>query len=503
MALEIDYHIGSDYPVLSAYMQCRTPVSIIRGPRASGKTFGSAQRCLMHMCEQEPNDRGIRHTRGMVTRDSYAELNNTTIKDFMDVFRELVDFNQGSTGTPTARTKSGVKLEDGTALDGEVIFQSSGVVDAEERVKGYQLTYAWFNEMSGTNRGFLSNTRAALGRYPSHAAGGVSCTWRGMFGDTNSFDDTHWLFDLLAHPPQGWSCFHQPGGLIDSGQVDARGRKVWLANPKAENLHWLSGGSQWYLETSAGESDEYIRVLLANEYGFYVDGMPVHPWYVDSVHCAPAEFEPDLRLSVIAGADFGRTPAATLWQYHPGPGRWSCFDEMTSENMSASIFGPELKRYIDRRYPGAQLRGFGDPAGDRAGQTVETTPIDIMRAAGIPMRPAPSNVVALRRAAITNPARRLCMDGRPALLISPRAKMLRKGLMGGFCYRRLKVGGTQYTEEPDKNQYSHVVESAEYALLGAGEGREALRPQEPQLRAERDRRMAEADLAFQYNELEY
>ena len=95
------------------------------------------------------------------------------------------------------------------------------------------------------------------------------------------------------------------------------------------------------------------------------------------------------------------------------------------------------------------------------------------------------------------------MDGRPALLISPRAKMLRKGLMGGFCYRRLKVGGTQYTEEPDKNQYSHVVESAEYALLGAGEGREALRPQEPQLRAERDRRMAEADLAFQYNELEY
>lgn len=484
---EIDYEIGSDYPVLSAYMQSRTPVSIIRGPRGSGKTFGSAQRCLMHMMEQEPNERGIRHTRGMVTRDSYAELHNTTIKDFMDVMRELVDFSQGSAGTPTARTKPGCTLEDGTILDGEVIFQSSGVVDAAERVKGYQLTYAWFNEMSGTDRAFLSNTRAALGRYPSHAAGGVACTWRGIFGDTNSFDDTHWLFDLASNSPPGWAWFHQPGGVIDSKRVDGAGKRIWEPNPAAENLHWLA--SDYYEQLTSGETDDYIKVLLGNEYGFYVDGLPVHPWYVDSVHCAPAEFEPDPQYPLIGGSDFGRTPAATLWQYWARIGRWVCVDEMTSQNMSASVFAPELKRYIDRRYPGFAFSGFGDPAGDKSGQTVEITPIAIMRAAGLSMRPAYSNVVTLRRAALTNPGLRLCMDGRPALLISPRAKMLRKGLMGGFCYRKQKIAGPvpSYTEEPDKNQFSHVVESAEYALLGGGEGRAALRPAESQLRRERPR----------------
>ena len=69
------------------------------------------------------------------------------------------------------------------------------------------------------------------------------------------------------------------------------------------------------------------------------------------------------------------------------------------------------------------------------------------------------------------------MDGKPGLLVSPRAKMVRKGLMGGFAYRRLKLSGTErYTDLPDKNQYSHPVEAAEYAMMGGGEGRDALIP---------------------------
>ncbi len=71
------------------------------------------------------------------------------------------------------------------------------------------------------------------------------------------------------------------------------------------------------------------------------------------------------------------------------------------------------------------------------------------------------------------------MDGRPALLVSPKAKMIRRGLMGGFCRRMKVVGSERYTEEPDKNIYSHPVEAAEYALMGGGEGREALIPAGP------------------------
>ena len=77
---------------------------------------------------------------------------------------------------------------------------------------------------------------------------------------------------------------------------------------------------------------------------------------------------------------------------------------------------------------------------------------------------------------MANPLRRLLGDLRPGLMISPKAKMVRKGLAGGFCYRRIKTGDERYTEEPDKNQYSHPVEALEYLCLGEGEGRSALMP---------------------------
>ena len=68
----------------------------------------------------------------------------------------------------------------------------------------------------------------------------------------------------------------------------------------------------------------------------------------------------------------------------------------------------------------------------------------------------------------------MCMDGKPRFMVLPKASMIRKGLQGGFCYRRVQKSGEHYTDEPDKNEYSHPVEALEYALQGEGEGRQAL-----------------------------
>jgi hypothetical protein len=158
-------------------------------------------------------------------------------------------------------------------------------------------------------------------------------------------------------------------------------------------------------------------------------------------------------------------------------GRRVVLDEFTSEDMSAAIFGPELKRWLDTNYQGMPVEVWCDPAGSAQGQATEDTPIRIMRAAGIPAQPCSTNNPDLRRASIANPARRICMDGKPGLQVSPKAKMVRKGLMGGFCYRRMKIAGSErYTDLPDKNMYSHPVEACEYALMGGGEGRDALIP---------------------------
>jgi hypothetical protein len=477
VADRLEITIGApDYPVLDGYIQCRAPNSVIRGPRGSGKTFGSSQRILAQMRQQKPNAQGSRPSRWMVSRNTYLDLLGTTIKDFLAVFDGLGTMKYGGNEPPTFTVH--FMCEDQTRVDAEVIFLSLDREDAARKIKGYQLTGCWFNEASEMVKSVVDMADLAHGRYPRPIDGGVEATWHGMMLDTNSYDRDHWLYELRFGPenaldyvaPEGWVWFDQPGGLLSVGNR-------WVLNPAAENRRNLV--VDYYTRGMQGKQEDWIKVLLANEYGFTIDGKAVHPQYQDSVHCAPENLEPDRRYPLLLGVDFGRTPAAAFVQHIDSIGRWVVLDELCSEDMSAAIFGPELKRYIDRTYPGMAVRAWGDPAGDGKGQATEDTPIQILRAAGIPIVAAPSNVAALRRAAIAGPCMRLCMDGKPAFIVSPKAKRIRKGLMGGYCYRRLKVAGQErYTEEPDKNQYSHPVEGLEYALLGAGEGRAALRPAE-------------------------
>ena len=56
-------------------------------------------------------------------------------------------------------------------------------------------------------------------------------------------------------------------------------------------------------------------------------------------------------------------------------------------------------------------------------------------------------------------------------MICKKAKTIRKGLAGKFCYRRLQIAGDEkFMDAPDKNAWSHPVEACEYGLMGEGEG---------------------------------
>jgi hypothetical protein len=57
------------------------------------------------------------------------------------------------------------------------------------------------------------------------------------------------------------------------------------------------------------------------------------------------------------------------------------------------------------------------------------------------------------------------IDGEPALVLSPKCVMLRKGLNGG--YHRQRVPGTQneFSDVPFKNIYSHYCDALQYLCL--------------------------------------
>jgi hypothetical protein len=290
--------------------------------------------------------------------------------------------------------------------------------------------------------------------------------------DTNPPDDDHWWYVWCEGNSEGdYDFFKQPGGLIEVKQGN---KSQFKPNPLAENIPNLP--KDYYITRMAGKNADHIRVYYCSQYGFVRDGQPVIHNYIDALHCSDEEIKPVKGISIRIGVDFGLTPAATFWQWMPS-GQWLGIDELVSEHMGIKRFTSMLITHIKQNYLGFKFEDIiGDPAGDQGAQTDESTCFQIMNQVfeeenmSLYARPAPTNDATIRHESLNNCLARY-IDGRPGLVISPKMKVTRKGLAGGYCYRRLQVAGdAKYENKPDKNKYSHPVESAEYALLGAGEG---------------------------------
>lgn len=430
----------------------------VMGPVGSGKSSACCVEIMRRGQEQRPDTRGHRRTRWTVVRNTYRELLDTTIKTWQSWFNpEIFGLVKESTMTHAFS----YDLPDKTTVDIEVLFRALDRPADVKKVLSLEITGAWVNEAREVPKGIIDGLGDRVGRYPTIKDGG--CSWRGVMMDTNPPDDDHWWYRLAeVDRPEGWEFFKQPGGLLEVGGE-------FIENPAAENLANLEPG--YYKTRAAGKTPGYIRIYYAGQYGFVQEGKPVIPEYVDALHCSQNELMPTKGWGPIyVGLDFGLTPAAVFAQRLP-LGRWIWFDELVTEDMGAVRFAEVLKAKMLGEYFGFEFEIWGDPAGDQRSQTDEKTPFQILKAGGINARPAPSNDFSLRREAIAVALSRI-IDGKPGLLISPKCSITRKGLAGGYHYRRMQIAGEErYQDQPFKNKYSHPVEAGGYLMMGAGEGK--------------------------------
>ena len=464
MARRAEAHIAphESYKIARAFFVSRSPADFIIGPLGSGKTFVCLQKLLAIASEQKPNSKGVRLTRFGVLRNSWPELETALLPDVERFFLPLGA--RITRGIPPSMRFEAV-LPDRTTLSTEFVFVAGlDQPDSEEKLRGHQWTGVWMNEMRQIPLAVMGMANGRTGRFPSHGIDGADPTWRGMIGDTNAFDVDHGLYSLMTDKkPKGWNFYIQPPGVLKNGSE-------WVTNPEAENLGHLETG--YYERIAKGRPDDWVRVNLGNEFIFHTEGRPVYPQYQDSVHCVSGLLAHD-GIPLRVGVDFGRTPAATVWQHFPQWGRWHGIAELVTVDEPAAEFAPRLKAFLDQNFPGRPIAAFGDPAGDREGQSVNITPIQFLNAAGIPTRPAYTNDPLLRRASLSKPMGRLAMDGKPAFQISDRMKVTRKGLQGAYVYARVGVRGKeQYRDVPEKSEWSHPIDSAEYAAVDV-EGRGA------------------------------
>lgn len=447
--MEIEYNAT---PTIGRFHADRSFVKGIMGPVGSGKSTGCCWEIMKRSQEQRSSPKGKKKTRWAVIRNTYRELKDTTLNTWFDWFPEDI-FGKFNWGDMRHSIYYG-------PIEMEVLFRALDKPQDIAKLLSLELTGAWINEAREIPKGILDTLTDRVGRYPSKRDGGA--TYSGVILDTNPPDDDHWWYKLAEEePPVGWRFFRQPGGLIE---VDG----IFKENPKAENLKNLE--DHYYLTRLAGKDLDYIRVYYCGQYGFVREGKEVWPEYVDAVHCPGTPWELNPLLPIYVGLDFGLTPAAVFGQrgvLH----NWTIFDELVTEDMGATRFAKLLGQHIRNKYPKFKFMIYGDPAGDFRSQTDEKTPFQVLRANGIDAVPANTNDFTIRRDAVGNVLMSM-YDGKPAFQLTTQAKVLRKALTGGYCYRRLQVSGQEkFAEKPDKNnKYSHVAEALQYMFLGAGEG---------------------------------
>jgi len=343
------------------------------------------------------------------------------------------------------------KMGDGTEVHLEVLFRALDRPSDVKKLLSLEMTGAWMNEAREVPKEIMDMVIGRLGRYPSKRDGGAS--WHGLILDTNPCDSDHWFYRLFEEEmPEEHAIFHQPSGLSE----------------EAENTENLP--DRYYERMMAGKDQEWINVYVHGKYGYVQDGRVIVPEYNDSLHCVHDLGLHESTRVIYLGVDFGLTPACVIAQVAED-GQIQCIDEVVTEDMGAVRFGRRIRKLIISNYDNLPIDGYGDPAGEQRSQVDERTPFDVLYAQDIDLAPAPTNDFMLRREAVARCLTTLTMTGRPTLVVSPKCRMLRKALAGGYKYRRIQTSGSErYAEKPDKNMYSHVAEALQYLCVGLGHG---------------------------------
>lgn len=491
-------------PVARKFMMSPAFVRGIRGPVGSAKSSTSLVELFRLANLQEPMVDGRsnknRKTRWAIIRNTSPMLKTTTMKSYAEWFPEEV-FGEPKMAPPPFEHEIDLALDDGTRLVAEVLFLALDRPEDVRKLLSLELTLAFINEAREANKSIVDGVTSRLRRYPSVREGGAtrSC----LLMDTNAPDDDHWwpIMAGEAPPPEwmsqddrdrlvrpaDWEFFIQPPAMCELRGSDGR-ISGYEINPLAENIANLD--PKYYPGQIAGKTKQWIDVFIMNRLGSTADGRPVHAQYVPETHRV-MDLEPVPGVPFILGIDFGLTPAAVFFQKLRD--RYLVVHEIALEGQAAKDLGLAINRDMATLFPKHKiLRAWGDPAGDTRAQTDRNTPFQILRALGIPARPAPTNDPELRRLAGSTVLQRM-QDGHPAMLIGLQCRVLNAGLGGAWCYKRQRTmdGGERFTDVADKNRFSHTGEAWEYGLVGEGEARDAMLNQTREKR-EREAREARA-----------
>lgn len=483
-----------DGPVLNAFIQDWAFVTIIRGPWGSGKSVACCGKLYLAANMQDPDRHGVRRSRWFVVRNTYPDLQETTVKTWLSWFPEEIygPLRRSRPFQHVIKVPGAPHNGRPTTVEMEVLFLALDDDEDRKKLLSMEFTGGWVNEAREIAKPIIDDLIGRTGRFPSMRDGGP--TWAGVIMDTNAPTETHWLPVMMGEvpmpedmseddqagleKPKDWNYYVQPGALME--KRDEITKEIsYVPNPAAENTRYLKDGVGWYLQRLGGKTRSWIRINFCNKLGVMVAGKPVWPTFARERHVAlrAIPFDPSLHLYV--GIDqTGRNPAAVAGQVRGG--RWRVIGELVGKDISSDLFAPQVKRWLANLVAPsglsvAQVRisFYRDPHNQR-NDTDDNSSDLVYRKHGILLVPAPGGNGVKHRTETVE-----ALFDNDKITVSPTCTRYIAACEGGYRFRKLNVSGEVYDSEPDKrNGHADVADASQYMFLGAGEGREMMKGSE-------------------------
>lgn len=471
-------------PVSQAFLKDRSSlVKAILGPVGGGKsvtcTYDSIRRpSFMPACRD-----GIVRYRRAIIGSTYGQLERNLYPTWWrwvpkDAKNEAAWFEgewQGGGGRfaihklewDVPRRQGGTYIV--TRVRAEYIFAAIGDLAVEEFMRGFEPTDFWFYEMDQIPEAAIDVAITRIMRYPGTSpdddpipdtlSKGVGFTPQ-IVGDLNAPDTDSWFYRKFEEDPApGFKVYKQPSGL----------------SPQAENIDHLP--ANYYdrqVETLSRRKGgkNLVQRMVHAQYAPSSAGDPVYQdEYDDAVHFSRDPIKPLPNVPLLIGFDQGLGhPAAVIGQDTP-QGQTRILGEIAPGRMSARRFAREVRQWIMEHAPGVPLAEvhYADPAGFTGADSEdgELAWAEIVGAElGIVIQPTETNEIEARLTAVSDDLTYMIAPGVPAIVISTRCKILRKGFVSNYMYEKKPELKSQPTKPVKNHPWGDVHDALQYRQLG-------------------------------------
>lgn len=442
-------------------MESEAIIRLIIGPIGSGKSVGAAVELFRRACAQQSDARGIRPTKFVVIRNTYGELDDTTIPTFMEWFADSGKWHK------TARTfVMDFELPDKTRVVSTWLFRALDKPKDVRKVKSLEITGAWINEAREVPMDIIINVASRRGRFPSRNKR-VPATWAGVVMDSQPPDRSSDHYKMIMNAGRFgirknehesdrpiFELFRQPSGT----------------SPAAENVKNLPPNyykDQMAFARISGKSDDWINVHIHGEYGYLPNGVPVYGrHFKPAIHVSRETLDIIPGRTIGLGYDPGLVRSAVAIGQLTEDDQWRIYREIIGDNVAVGEMVQRVKMaLVELGVRHEAVLWYCDPAAFTRNAVDKKAPVDIIKSYGYRAIKSEKGIevrIGAVRGLLNSP---LLPDGRARLVIDHGCENIIEGMLGGYIFKNIQTNEGRVRQLPEKGTlFSEAQDAVQYLV---------------------------------------